>query len=160
MSEVVLVRFPEEGADGARLAAEGVAVLYLVAGDDAPPTPTTCLEDWVRLPGDERDLSARVAALELRSAAHQAPPVVDEQGRLHYRGRLLALAPAEARLADALVGHFGEVVSDRELTAIAFTEGSADVQLRTQITKLRSRLREIGLSLHRIRRRGYKLQRR
>ena len=66
-------------------------MLYLVGADDDPPMPTTCLEDWVRLPGDDRDLHARVAVLELRAAAHDAPPRVDDHGRLHYRGRLLAL---------------------------------------------------------------------
>ncbi len=59
MAEVVIVRWPEEGAEGARLAEEGVAVLYLVGANDDPPMPMTCLEDWVRLPGDDRDLHAR-----------------------------------------------------------------------------------------------------
>jgi DNA-binding response OmpR family regulator len=139
-----------------------VAVLYLVTADDDPPMPTTCLEDWVRLPGDDRDLSARVAVLQLRAAAHDAPPRVDDRGRLHYHGRFLALPPPEARLADVLIEHFGDVVTDRELSAAALVEtapGSAP-SLRTQMTQLRARLRDMGLALHRIRRRGYKLQRR
>jgi DNA-binding response OmpR family regulator len=162
MAEVVLVRWPEEGADGARLADEGVAVLYLVEGDDDPPAPTTCFEDWVRLPGDDRDLSARVAALQLRAAAHDLPPRVDDEGRLHYRGKLLSLRPSEAQLACVLAEHFGDVVTDRELTAAA-AEGTASESapaLRVQMAQLRSRLRELGLTLHRIRRRGYRLQHR
>lgn len=63
-----------EGGGRRWLRSSGVAVLYLIDGDDEPPTPTTCLEDWVRIPRDERDLRARVAALELRTLVHVAPP--------------------------------------------------------------------------------------
>ena len=162
MTEVVVVRWPEEGSDGARLAEDGVAVLYLVEADADPPMPTSCLEDWVRLPGDDRDVSARVAALELRAATHDAPPWVDEHGRLHYRGQLLALSPSEARLAEVLAEHFGDVVSDRALNAITLENGDSGPQpaLRVQMSQLRSRIRDSGLLVHRIRRRGYRLEHR
>jgi DNA-binding response OmpR family regulator len=137
-------------------------VLYLVGPDDDPPVPTTCLEDWVRVPGDDRDLNTRVDALKMRATAHDAPPRIDEQGRLHYRGRLLTLHPAEARLAGVLVERFGDVVADRELAEVTTgsKDGAAGPSLRSQMTQLRSHVRDVGLSLHRIRRRGYKLQRR
>jgi DNA-binding response OmpR family regulator len=161
MAEVMLVRWPEDAADGPRLAAAGVAVLYLLAADDDPPTPTTCLEDWVRMPGDDRDLNARVAALEMRAAAHSAPPWLDEQGRLHYRGRLLPLQPREARLADVLIERFGDVATDRELIAAALAgdDPAPTPSLRGQMAQLRLHLRDMELSLRRIRRHGYKLQR-
>ena len=61
--------------------------------------PTTCLEDWVRIPGDDRDLSARVAALELPSR----PPTRPRRGSTTRVGsttaaRRLTLSPDEARL--------------------------------------------------------------
>jgi hypothetical protein len=162
MADVMLVRFPEERADGARLAAAGAAVLYLVSADADPPTLATCLEDWVRVSGDDRDINGRIAALEMRAAAHDAPPRLDERGRLHYRGRLLRLHATQARLARVLVDRFGDVVADREL-ADAASAGDDVVpapSLRAQMTQLRSHVRDVGLSVQRIRRRGYRLQRR
>jgi DNA-binding response OmpR family regulator len=152
MAEVILVRWPEDGADGLRLAASGVAVLYLIDGDDDPPTPTTCLEDWVRIPGDERDLRARIAALELRSTVHLAPPRVAPDGRLHYRGKVTVLPTEQIELARLLTEHFGETVTDAELPATARGE------LRVKISRLRAQLRDIDLLLRRVRRRGYTLR--
>ena len=60
MAEVMLVRWPEDGDEGLRLARSGAAMLYLVAEGAEPPALPTCLEDFVRIPGDERDLRARV----------------------------------------------------------------------------------------------------
>jgi hypothetical protein len=152
MAEVMLVRWPEDGDEGLRLAGSGVAVLYLIDGDDDPPTPTSCLEDWVRLPGDERDLRARVAALELRSLEHSSPPRVDADGRLHYRGRVTLLPTDNIELARVLTERFGDVVPDGDLPA------SARPALRPTMTQLRAELRTIGLSLRRVRRTGYRLQ--
>jgi DNA-binding response OmpR family regulator len=160
MSEVVLVRWPEEGEDGARLASEGVAVLYLVAADDAPPRPTTCIEDWVRVPGDDRDLYARVRVLELRAAAHDGPPRVDAQGRVHYRGRVLVVSPDTAKLAEVLIERFGDVVTDSELCAVAFGDPMSwsSGRLQRKMAHLRARLRELDLAVRRVRRCGYQLQ--
>ena len=157
MAEVMLVRWPEDGDDGARLADAGVPVLYLLDGDADPPTPTTCLEDWVRLPGDDRDVSARVEALERRAVAHQAPPRVDEHGLLHYRGGSIVLADDHARLADVLAGHFGSLVPDSELVEQLSPHS---VSLRHQMSQLRALLRPLSLSVTRVRRQGYLLPRR
>jgi DNA-binding response OmpR family regulator len=157
MAEVVLVRWPEDGDEGLRLAAAGVAVLYLLDRDADPPQPTTCMEDWVRLPGDDRDLGARVAALELRALAHQSAPSVDDRGRLHYRGELVPLPEDEARLAGILASHFGTLVPDEVLVAGAGGDESAG-SLRAPMAQLRSRLRHVGLAVRRIRRQGYVLQ--
>jgi hypothetical protein len=154
MAEVMLVRWPEDGEQGSRLADAGVAVLYLIDGDHEPPTTTTCLEDWIRLPGDERDLRARVFALECRTLAHLGPPRVDDDGRLHYLGKTIPLPPDEARLARLLTARFGELVPDDDF-------GPADERtLRSRMTPFRARIREVELSLRRVRRRGYLLQRR
>jgi DNA-binding response OmpR family regulator len=155
MGEVMLIRWPEESDDGVRLAGEGVAVLYLVSGDAEPPAPRGCLEDWIRIPGDDRDMSARVAALRLRADAHRAPPRVDDDGRVHYRGRVLALTDEEAGLARLLTARFGALVPDGELVASAAITSAV---LRSRMTRLRARLRSVDLVLHRVRRKGYSLQ--
>jgi DNA-binding response OmpR family regulator len=152
MAEVVAVRWPEEAEEAARLALAGVAVLYLVGEDDDPPIPTGCLEDWVRIPGDDRDLRARLAALELRAALHHSPPFVDDDHRLHHRGSIVALTTKEARLAAALTARFGAEVVDSELLA-ALSDGPAmpTSSLRGEVGRLRSRLREVNLAIHRTR---------
>jgi hypothetical protein len=157
MAEVTLVRWPEGGDDGMRLAATGAAVLYLVSGDDAPPVPTTCLEDWVRVPGDERDLTTRVAALEVRAAAHQRVPHIDNDGRLHYRGSAMKLPAEELALARLLTERFGDVVPD---SAFEHALGDPVPVLRAPMAGLRARLRDLGLTVRRVRRRGYMLKRR
>jgi DNA-binding response OmpR family regulator len=158
MPEVVMVRWPEERAKAARLAEAGVALLYLVTGADDPPPIANCLADWARIPGDERDLDARVAALERRATAHQTPPFVDGSGRLHYRGQLVQLPPLEARIAARLSGQFGEVVADELLWERSESPAAGAASLRTNMTHLRTRLRHAGLSVHRVRGRGYRLQ--
>jgi DNA-binding response OmpR family regulator len=155
VAEVVLVRWPQERSEAAGLVGTGVALLYLVEVEGEPPVPSTCLEDWVRLPGDERDLSARVRALEARVAVHRTPPAVDEEGQLVYHGQRLALSAGEARLARALVARFGDVVLDDELH-----EDAGGESVRSALTRLRSRLRDTDLVLRRVRRRGYTLTRR
>jgi citrate lyase beta subunit len=92
VADVVLIRWPEDREDAVRLVEAGVALLYLVDAESDPPAPTSCLEDWVRLNGDERDLRARLEALETRAAAHRMPPTVDSDGRLRYQGKLMALS--------------------------------------------------------------------
>ncbi|MDQ6696475.1 MAG: helix-turn-helix domain-containing protein [Actinomycetota bacterium] len=161
VAEVVMLRWPEERVRAKELADAGVAVLYLLKEETDPPTPRSCLEDWVRMPGDERDLRARLAALELRAAAHQRPPFVDELGRLHHDGTLLALSPVEARLAAVLIERFGEVVAD---TVLAEHAGDGrpppSTSLRADVARLRSTLRAANLGLRRVRGRGYLLDRR
>ena len=118
-TEVVLLWWPANALDGARLAAEGIAVLYLVAADADPPTTQNFLTDWARLPAEPRDLRVRVSSLDARRASLEAPPRVDQGDHLRYRGRFLSLPADEAGLAALLVDHFGCVVSDRTIEAEA-----------------------------------------
>ena len=159
MAEVVAIRWPEEREDAARLTAAGVAVLYLVDADDDPPVPTGCLEDWVRIPGDDRDLRARLAALELRAELHHAPPFVDDDDRLHYGGTVVALSPIEARLAAVLTARIGGTVSDESLLEAVRNGGEMSAaSLRVEMGRLRSRLRPLHLAIRRTRH-GYVLAR-
>lgn len=151
-AEVMLVRWPEDGDDGLTFARRGLAVLYVLESDAEPPPITSCLEDWVRIPGDERDLRARMSALEARSAAHQSLPWVDPDGSFHYSGQQVALPPDTVQIAEALVDRFGEVVADHDLP----TESSRELRLLT--TRLRARLRSVGIEVRRVGRRGYCLQ--
>ena len=76
--DIVVVRWPSEQADRERLADQGRPRLLLVAPDAEPPDGRDCLEDWIRLPAEDRDVAARLHSLEVRAARHQPVPEADE----------------------------------------------------------------------------------
>ena len=115
--DIVVLRWPSEQANRERLAAAGRPRLLLVAPESDPPDGQDCLEDWVRLPADDRDVAARLRALESRAVRHQQQPETDERGRLTFNGDWVALSPIEERIVGALAGRFGQVVSREELPA-------------------------------------------
>ena len=154
MAEVVLVRWPAEYERASQLLTAGAPLLYLIGGDDDPPDVEGCLADWVRLPGDSRDIDRRVAILEQRAALHTAPPRLDDNGLLHYRGRTVSLLPGEARLATVLIERFGSTVSDDDLAPRTGMDDTAGVG---RISPFRTKLRDAGLTLRRSRCRGYQL---
>ena len=67
MTDVVLVRWPEETERLERLRAAGAPRLLLVGEDLAAPEPVDPLEDWIRLPAAEDDLRVRVSTLASRA---------------------------------------------------------------------------------------------
>ncbi|HXY93369.1 MAG TPA: hypothetical protein VEP49_12885 [Acidimicrobiia bacterium] len=158
MPDVVVVRWPEQRDEAARLARAGNALLYLVSGNDEPPLPTTCLEDWVRVPGDERDLRARLAALEVRANSHLGPPRIDDTGTLHFRGKSVHLSSVQARLVGALVAEYPEVVPDDVLVERAGGGSDPLWSLRSEMARLRARTRPLGLLVRRVTNRGYRMQ--
>jgi hypothetical protein len=105
--DVVLVRWPEEGARLERLRASGVPRLLLVGGELGAPASVDPLEDWIRLPAAEDDLRARVATLTARAGTTPSAPSVDGDGLLRHRGQWVTLSPVERALAAALVDRFG-----------------------------------------------------
>ena len=66
--EVEMVRWPDESERVERLRSRGVPRLLLLDAEIAPPPPTDCLEDWIRMPAVEGDIAARTAALGQRAA--------------------------------------------------------------------------------------------
>ena len=78
--DVVLVRWPEENFHLGELRGAGTPRLLLVGPEAAPPDSTDPLEDWIRLPAEDRDVRARVATLEARASNGQAV-ARDRRGR-------------------------------------------------------------------------------
>lgn len=157
-SAVTLVPWPDNASEGRRTAENGGPVLYLVGAEDMAPMPTTCLEDWIRVPADERDLYARMSALQTRARIHHTPPRLDENRRLSFEGRVLLLASPELELAALLAERFGLVVPDRDLVLAAALDGPS--LLRAPVHRLRTSLRPLGLEVERCRGAGYRLRRR
>jgi two-component system OmpR family response regulator len=159
MTDVVIVRWPEERAEVARLAGQQVPRLLLVAAEADPPEPGDVLQDWVRLPSDDRDFRARISGLRLRAADRAAPPTLDRHGRMLYRGRWAQLSPTEERLGAALAESFGSVVSDERLLAQGWPGAHASANaLRVHLHRLRRRLDPLGLEVRVVRSEGWVLQ--
>ena len=156
---VRLVRWPEEGELLERLRAEGTPRLLLVRPPAPAPEVMECEEDWVRLPADDGDVRARVLALAARSSRHRPGPQVGGDGRLRYGTQWIALSPIEHRLAEVLAARFGEVVSSELLAHAAWPdEGINEGALRVHLTRLRRRLRSLGLEVQNVRGRGYLME--
>jgi hypothetical protein len=155
--DVIVVRWPEQRADAERLARLDRPHLLLVEPGEAPPELTSCLADWVRLPADDGDVRARVAALEARAAHHPPYPTVDGFGELSYAGKRVFLSPIDQRLAALLVASFDRGVNEKELFARVFDSEGEPSKVRVHISRLRKRIEPLGLEITSIRGIGYRL---
>jgi hypothetical protein len=160
-SAPIVLRWPCDQERRRELAALGVARLLLVDSDACPPVCADFLEDWVRLPCDERDIDARINGLRARAAAW-APstrPELDGHGRLLRGSRWVPLSPIEEQLCVLMIAEFGAVVSDSALIARAWPEGTGTpTGLRLQMTRLRRRIADLQLEVRSVRGQGYVLQ--
>jgi two-component system OmpR family response regulator len=157
--DVVLAHWPEEATTVERLRASGTPRLLLVAPDAAPPTGGDCTEDWLRLPADDLDVHTRMLALRARAARHNRRPEVDRDGRLSFRDRWVALSQIDLRLARALTDQFAAVVSTEHLAQAGWPHGiPSGNALRVHLTRLRQRIKPLGLEIRAVPARGYVLQ--
>jgi hypothetical protein len=157
----MLIRWPEEAEQRARLVDRHVPRLLLIEDGITPPESPDCLEDWIRLPAPESDVRARIDALRTRSRAHlRTVPEIDGHGLLRFGSGWVSLPPVEARLADALVVRFGAVVG-RDTLRRAVWPGSTPGRnvLDVHVLRLRRRLAPLGLAIRTVRSRGYMLER-
>lgn len=148
---IVVLRWPEEAAEVGRLAAAGVPRLLIVQPGADPPGDGDCQQDWVRLPAEDRDVAARLRALGQRAARHHAPPEVDGHGRLLHQGRWVSLSPIEQEFARLLVERFGAVVAADDLARSAWDEPASPNAVRVHLTRLRHRIRPLGLDIRGVR---------
>jgi hypothetical protein len=70
---VALVPWPAEATRAETLALAARPRLLLVAADAAPPDVRDVLEDWVRVPADERDVEVRARRLARIAIARRSP---------------------------------------------------------------------------------------
>jgi hypothetical protein len=133
--------------------------LLILGPDDDPVTTADGLEDWLRLPADDRDVRMRLLRLRDRATRLPAFPVLDGCGRLVFAGGWVGLSGVEERLACPLVEHFEQVVSYAVLLGAGWPGQHKDkVILRPRITGLRRRVATIGLELRSIRDVGHLLE--
>ena len=156
--DVVLVRWPEEDERLEQLRVEGHPRLLLVDPQTSPPESADCLEDWIRLPADDRDVRARVVGLEHRAARHRAPLVVSEDGQLSYRGQSTWLSPTVRLLFQALADRLGSAVSLETLIRQVWPNGPpSSSSIRVQIFRLRRSIAPLGLEIRNVQGKGYVL---
>lgn len=155
--DVVVVRWPEQRADAERLARLDRPHLLLVEPGVAPPELDSCMADWIRLPADDVDVRARLAALEARARHHPTTPKVDGFGEFSYGGQRVFLSPTDQRVAEVLVGSFDRAVPEAELFGRLWDGAGEPSKVRVHISRLRKRIEPLGLEITSIRGFGYRL---
>jgi DNA-binding response OmpR family regulator len=159
VTDVVVVHWPEQRDELPRLVSQGVPRLLLVAPAADPPEAGDVLQDWVRLPGDERDVRARLTGLRRRAASVNPAPVVDGHGRLLYRGSWAQLSPIHERLARRMIEARECVVPEKELLVQGWPGGTPTANtLRVHLHRLRRLVTPLGLEIRGVRGEGWVLQ--
>jgi DNA-binding response OmpR family regulator len=155
--DVIVVRWPEQRADAERLARLDRPHLLLVEPGVAPPELKSCIADWIRLPADDVDVRARLAALEARAKQHPATPTVDGFGEFSFGGNRVFLSPMDQRVAELLVASFDRAVSEHELFSELWDGEGEPSKVRVHISRLRKRIQPLGVEITSIRGFGYRL---
>jgi len=158
---VELLHWPADADRREELRREGRPRLLLLGPDDLPPGQTA-LEDWIRLPASERDVSARIQRLVQRAEPtdelHPGEVVVDEGGIARWARRSVALSPTEAKIVHRLAQAPGRLVTrDQLVTALWGDRPHQPHSLDSRIHRVRVRLQALGLEVRTIRGRGFVL---
>lgn len=155
--DVVLLRWPEESTRRAELEQGARPRLLLVEPGEPPPSCNDPLEDWIRLPADDRDVRARLSALVTRSGTER--PRLDDDGLLWFRGSWVSLSPVEQALAVPLIERYGAVAGRETLRRRAWPDGLPSRNaLDVHMVRLRRRIAALALEVRTVRSRGYLLQ--
>jgi two-component system OmpR family response regulator len=159
-ADVVVIHWPEQRDELKRLADHRVPRLLLVAPAADPPEADDVLQDWVRLPGDERDVRARLSGLRRRAAELEAAPVIDRHGRLVFRRSWVQLSPIHERLARRLLETADGVAAEQSLLERGWPGGQPSSNaLRVHLHRLRRLVAPLGLEIRCVRNEGWVLQR-
>jgi two-component system OmpR family response regulator len=156
--DVRILRWPEQADEADRLARLEVPRLLIVESGVAPPTETSCVVDWLRLPADDEDLRARMAALAERAARHPSRPVVNEYGQLSHRGTTAFLSRIDEQITNLLAENFGHPVPAEELISRVWTDDGTNETLRVHISRLRHRIAPLDLTITNIKGHGYAMR--
>lgn len=155
--DVVVLRWPDQRADAERLEHVDRPYLLLVEPGAAPPHIEGCIADWIRLPADDADVSARLIALSIRARRHPHSPQLDGLGEFTFRGQRVNLSPIDERITRLLVERFDRVVPDTEFFGQVWNSPDGHIRLRVHMSRLRKRLAPLGLEISAIRNVGYRM---
>jgi phosphoglycolate phosphatase-like HAD superfamily hydrolase len=155
--DVSVLSWPEEDRLRQQLAWFNLPRLLLVGAADHPPQLLDELEDWIRTPADPVDLHARCdVLLERATATTTCHPLVDEDGLLWMGSTWVALTSAQVPVVRLLLDNLTKVVRfDAVMGAYEGAGASGHpASVRTMLARLGARVRQVGLELHTVRRRG------
>ena len=156
-SAVTLLRWPRDAVQRDELAAQGVPCLLLIEEGVVPPHVRE-LEDWMRVPADERDLLLRLQRLELLAAEQASPPPVLDEGVLRASGVTMILSPIESTLLSRLLADFERVVTRAELERSVWAGSTRSPRaLDSLVARCRKRLHGSGLTIAAVRGHGFTL---
>jgi DNA-binding winged helix-turn-helix (wHTH) protein len=153
--DVCILRWPDQADEADRMASLGRPRLLLVESGVPPPTETSCVVDWLRLPAADEDMCARLVSLSERAARHPSGPVVNEYGQLSHQGTAVALSSIDEQITKLLIENFGPPVRAEELVTRAWSDDGTNETLRVHICRLRHRIAPLGLTITNIRSHGY-----
>jgi hypothetical protein len=158
--DVPLVHWPDQAGARAEFARRLVPCL-LVIGPSDPAPPEWCeLEDWIREPLVDAELTVRAVTVARRADAHCCP-TMDRHGRIVFRDRTVVLPRSQQAIVARLLERFGEVVGDDEICS-TFGQGLSSTHaeaVKTALRRIRDALAPVGLRLSRVRSAGYLLDR-
>jgi len=154
-TDVRILRWPDQADEADRLARLEAPRLLIVESGVPPPTETSCVVDWLRLPADDEDLRARLVALAERAARHPSRPVVDGYGQLSYRGTTVFLSSVDEQITKILVENFGHPVPAEGLIPRVWPQHGTNENLRVHISRLRHRIAPLGLTITNVKSHGY-----
>jgi DNA-binding winged helix-turn-helix (wHTH) protein len=153
--DVRILRWPDQAHEADRLASLGTPRLLIVESGVPPPTETSCLVDWLRLPATNEDMCVRLASLLSRAARHPRGPLIDDCGQLSHRGTTVALSSINEQITKVLLEDFDHPVPAEELVSRCWTDDGTNEALRVHISRLRHRIAPLGLTIANIRGHGY-----
>jgi DNA-binding winged helix-turn-helix (wHTH) protein len=159
-SSVRILRWPVQRAAVSQLDRSGIPRLVMVDEGTDPPISSDCCQDWMWRSGGEREMRQRLHQLSLRALEHgHASPELDDLGMLHVGLRSVHLPPKERALVGALLRRFGRPVLREELLRAAWPTGiTTRTTLPASISRLRSRVRWLGLEISGSSATGYRLR--
>jgi hypothetical protein len=156
VSDVAVLRWPEERVERQRLSRLGLPRLLLIDGPTAPPDDRACVEDWIRLPATDDDIVERLTSLHARSHTHPPAPIIDDWGQVSFRDHSVFLSPLEHALMQTFAHTFKTAVREAELMRCAWPDGDGSSNgLRVHVSRLRKRIAPLNLTITTIRGYGY-----
>ena len=159
-SSARILLWPAQRDALSELEKSGIPRLVMVEEGHDPPLSSDCCQDWMWRSGGEGEMRHRLHQLSLRALEHgHAHPELDDLGMLHVGLRSVHLPPKERALVSALLQSFGRSVLREDLVRAAWPQGlTTRTTLPARISRLRSRLRWLGLEIAGSSATGYRLR--
>jgi DNA-binding response OmpR family regulator len=155
---VELVHWPREAARRAELGERSVPRMLLVA-EGTPPPEVDELEDWLRVPADERDLVLRAERL-CHLTTTSVVTTADTPLSVPAQELPILLSPAQSSLVSRLSQDYERIVTRADLElAVWGAARASSCAIASLIARCRRSLAPFGLTIAAVRGRGYTLAR-